>query len=339
VLSMAQTKYVYSIADDTLNAALSAASLSSEIQASSIVIALDYISSLGDVLDIYMKDALTAGDKTTLDSVVAAHTGVSPDGPATVVEFEKKTATQKLPIVATHKPEGTDFSKTSHDWSDCTTWFNDSTRVTGETPTLDTGTTYDLANSNIIDLVSGKVSDEDGFSSAYIVKLYDDAVEIDSGDYTVDYVNGKVTLDSAPSGALTADYSYENGSTYLLKPDTGKVLFLEHAEIQFAGLTAMSQIEFQIWAYDPNDLPNKMLVKNKIYKNEKDILNSANLGQGKIQAFGALTNDVLVFPFNYVYLQPLKDSQGLEMRIKITNDSPYTAEFATATFYCISEDE
>jgi hypothetical protein len=237
------------------------------------------------------------------------------------------------------KSEGTDFSRASHDWTDPTTWYTDSVRVTGETPILDTGTTYLLANSNIINLVSGNVSDEDDFSADYLVKLYDGGTEIDSDDYTVNYAAGSVTLDNAPSGALTADYSYENGSTYVLKPDAGKVLFLEHAEVQFAGVTQLQPMEFQIWAYNPYDLPNKVQVKSKLYKNGRDILNSANLGQGKIETFGELQNDTLVFPFNYVYLQPLKDSQGLEMRVKITNDTPLTGEFATVTFYCISEDE
>lgn len=74
---MPQTKYTYSVATDTANAALAADSLKQEYENSSIVTALDYISSLGDVLDIYTKDALSTGDKTTLDSVIAAHTGVA----------------------------------------------------------------------------------------------------------------------------------------------------------------------------------------------------------------------------------------------------------------------
>lgn len=77
---MAQTKYTYSIATDTANAALASDALKSEYEASSIVTALDYITALGDVLDIYCKDALSAGDKTTLDGLVTAHTGVGLSG-------------------------------------------------------------------------------------------------------------------------------------------------------------------------------------------------------------------------------------------------------------------
>lgn len=87
---MAQTKYTYSIAADTANAALSLDALKQEYEDSSIVTALDYITSLGDVLDIYTKDALSTGDKTTLDSVVSAHTGVALDPDPTAVKVKQE---------------------------------------------------------------------------------------------------------------------------------------------------------------------------------------------------------------------------------------------------------
>jgi hypothetical protein len=73
---MAATKYTYSVSGDTADGKVAPDSLANEIQASSIVTALDYISVNGDVLDIWFKDALSGGDETTLTAVVAAHTGV-----------------------------------------------------------------------------------------------------------------------------------------------------------------------------------------------------------------------------------------------------------------------
>lgn len=73
---MADTKYTYSIATDTANAKLAADSLAKEIQDSAIITALSNVTALGDVLDVAMKAALTTGDKTILDGVVTAHTGV-----------------------------------------------------------------------------------------------------------------------------------------------------------------------------------------------------------------------------------------------------------------------
>lgn len=74
------TTYDYSVTADTLNGAVSLSALEVAIRASSIVTALD--GSYTDKatkpeprLHIVFKDALSAGDKTTLDGLVAAHDG------------------------------------------------------------------------------------------------------------------------------------------------------------------------------------------------------------------------------------------------------------------------
>lgn len=74
---MAETKYTYSIATDTANALLASDSLEKSIRESAILHALASVVSLGDVLDISFRDAISAGDKTTLDGLVSAHTGVA----------------------------------------------------------------------------------------------------------------------------------------------------------------------------------------------------------------------------------------------------------------------
>ncbi len=67
---MASTKYTYSIAVDTLNAAVQSDGLTDDIEASAIVQVLERIETLADVLDIWFDNPVT---KATLDSVVAAH--------------------------------------------------------------------------------------------------------------------------------------------------------------------------------------------------------------------------------------------------------------------------
>lgn len=47
--------------------------LSQEVVASGIVTVLDHMNLTGTALDIIFKDAISSGDKTTLDAVVAAH--------------------------------------------------------------------------------------------------------------------------------------------------------------------------------------------------------------------------------------------------------------------------
>ena len=72
---MTATKYTYSISGDTLNGIVDSSRLTQDIQSAAITIALDRIDTSGDVLDIWFKTAITEGEETVLDAVVAAHTG------------------------------------------------------------------------------------------------------------------------------------------------------------------------------------------------------------------------------------------------------------------------
>ena len=54
---------------------VNAGRLSTEIQASTITVAIDYINVSGANVDIYMKATLSSGEEDLLDSIVAAHTG------------------------------------------------------------------------------------------------------------------------------------------------------------------------------------------------------------------------------------------------------------------------
>lgn len=72
---MASTKYTYSIQNDFPNHAVASDRLLSEIRASAIITAVDYINTSGDDCDIWFKDALSAGDETILDGLVAIHSG------------------------------------------------------------------------------------------------------------------------------------------------------------------------------------------------------------------------------------------------------------------------
>jgi hypothetical protein len=71
------TKYSFSIIDDSLNNAVNIGSLSSEIIASDITIALDYINKSGDDCDVWFKADLSSPEQTTLSEMLAAHTGVA----------------------------------------------------------------------------------------------------------------------------------------------------------------------------------------------------------------------------------------------------------------------
>ncbi len=72
---MAATKYTYSISSDFPNQKEDTDRLTQEIADSAIVTALDYIDTAGDDCDIWFVDALSGGDQTTLDTIVANHSG------------------------------------------------------------------------------------------------------------------------------------------------------------------------------------------------------------------------------------------------------------------------
>lgn len=242
------------------------------------------------------------------------------------------------PIQAIGKPSGQDFKAiVSHDFSNQTSWYTESTRVSGETLSGSGTGPYTSAHDNWIDLTSGLVPREDEILSTYAAKIYDNGSEVTSG-ITVDYAAGTVTFDSAPTGPVTADYSYEDGSTWTLAPESGKVMSLEHAELDFTLDVSFNIVYFEIWAYNPADLPNKMMVEQVIYKGMKDILKIANDVQ-VVPAIGEITEQTLRAVFDYASTIDLKDSLGMELRIRTKDDAVMTGEFGSITLYTVSKDE
>ena len=301
-----------------------------------------YLLNYGDYESSIMKDGSDNSAQTDFETNYKNSANKSP---IQNIDIHKTTSIQKVPIVSIQKPEGSSGSIATHDWCDKTTWYNKSTRVTGEEMTVvpDTdGLQYSSAHDYWIDLCHGRKSDEDEISSTYLAKIYDNAVLLtEDEDYEINYSTGVVTFESLPTGPVTCDYSYAGESTFVLKPDSGKVLLIEHAELQFSTDVNLngSYIDFEIWVYNPYDLPNKVMYKRKRYKNIKDILNSANLGQGTIPAICGMNNPVVVLPFNYVTVTPLQSSVGAELRIRINGDQPFSGEFSTCTFYVTSMTE
>lgn len=98
---MSATKYTYSISTDFPNAKVESTRLTQEIQASAIVTALDRIDTAGDVCDIWFKDALSGGDQTILNGLVAAHSGAAIDPGTQHVELYTASG---LPVPAA--PDG-----------------------------------------------------------------------------------------------------------------------------------------------------------------------------------------------------------------------------------------
>lgn len=85
------TNYTFSINTDTLNQKVDSDSLSLEIRNSSISIALDFISTDGDVLIARFRDVLSEQDETILNSIIAAHEGNKVSEPVPTVKIAAET--------------------------------------------------------------------------------------------------------------------------------------------------------------------------------------------------------------------------------------------------------
>lgn len=258
------------------------------------------------------------------------------------VDLVKKSPITGRPEFIAVEAEGNGEALCTHNFMDKCTWYEESVRIIAESPVLDTGKIYDLAKDGIIDSSHGRITFEDENNAAQLFYAYDAGVElVQDTDYTVDFELGKVTVDASYTltGALTVDYSYANGSTYTMKPATGKTLSIKDAEIQFSSDLSMEPIAFEIWAYDPNDLPNKTMVYSRKYKNIRDIINVARQGKGQIEACDVLTLPTYVFPFSYDRKIALEASKGMELRVRIINNIEMGGQYGTMTFYVIEEDE
>lgn len=93
------TTYTYSISTAFPNHKVSTDRLTLEIQTSTIITALDSITTVGDNCNILFKDVLSGGDQTTLNAIVAAHTGAAlPGGSQAVQQFSLAVGQQNQPL-------------------------------------------------------------------------------------------------------------------------------------------------------------------------------------------------------------------------------------------------
>lgn len=245
----------------------------------------------------------------------------------------------------------------SHNWCDPTTWYTQSVRVEGETLTdSGDGQTFDSLNSNWIDLTHGKIYRENLIAASYVpVVKVDGVVKTEraawadsGGDFSINYTTGKVTFFESQSGkVVTVDYSYENGSLFVVTPTAGKRLWIEYSEVQFSkDIEINADTHFQPWAYSPTGVPAP---PDKIpaaypttYRSLDNYIEEANGCYPEIPVMGGprgFSSPRITFPFKYQTIKELRSSYGVEIRVWLEGDLPFGGEYGTATFYCTSYDE
>ena len=265
--------------------------------------------------------------------------------------------------VAIYKAEGSSATRTTHDFCDKCTWYSKAEHVVSKTLIFDSGLTYLTGDTHLIDATHGKIYGENSLTSnnqhykvnlgqglpdgrIYPIKVYDNGILlVEDVDYSVDYRAGSITLDGGftPSGALTADYYKATTAEYILQPYPGKIMTIEHSELQLSVDCNMNRsITFEVWVYHPDQItyPGVKIPYSMItYNNIKDMLNACNRGTGKFPAMSGLVNDVVVLPFDYATSKPFRSSLGAELRVTMDGTDEISGEWATATFYITSGDE
>lgn len=375
---MPSVKYTYSIQNDTLNGLISSDRLSSEIRGSSIITALDYIGTVGDICDIWFKASLSGGDEIILTGLVNNHNGTPlPDNEIKHVELhESKTQDGRL-RVAYEKSSGTSFNFYSHDWCDKTTWYQKSTMVVDEiaSPNIDF-TQYTLVNQKIIDTYHGKLTQEDFLvdsnNNSYrvivkvnnVTKIEQDPHTGSGGDYTINYNTGIITFLSAltVNDEVKVTYHYsgnsDGNSTFTIKPLQGKKLVIDIAEIQFSkDISPSDTIIYQPYGYvdvfapqllQSNGGPYPSLTQIPlgnpfVYKGIKDFLNDSFKAYPTYPIMGSgwrgISQESTIFEWDYTRQKELISSYGMEIRCRLQHDVPFGGTFGTVTFYCSSVDE
>lgn len=262
-----------------------------------------------------------------------------------------------VPLFAPSPRTGTELITTTHNLADPTTWYTTSERVEDATLT-DSGDGLTFESGEVwIDLTHGKLFDEDAIvadvAHGFEVVVKVNGVEkterapfaTSGGDFVVDYRNGKVTFASSQAGAtVTATFSKMVDSVFALVPLSGKRIDIEEVEAQFSSDVEMNDsIVFEVWAYNPADLPNKVRVDRTRYKTFKNFIDEALGSYPVIPAIGGPSNrgalhPIYGFPFRYGTIRSLSSAMGIELRVRLENDVPFGGEHATATFYTTVRD-
>lgn len=248
-------------------------------------------------------------------------------------------------------PEGKRLDTIGINFCDPRTWYQEAVQVTDETLSdSGDGLTFVPATSRVwIDVSHGRLSDEH-LLSAYLpvmevddVEMVEDSPEENDNDYTIDYMTGAVTFNSSQSGktVVAKSYWYENGSTFTLKPDSGKILTITSVEVQFSkDIELTDSCVFQPYVIGfPYGDP-------KIYKTMQDYINEAEGSYPEIPQMGGsswrgMSQPVHIFrwPYKERAITELKSSLQMEIRVFLQNNTHFDGSGAIPTFYGKSEDE
>ena len=268
---------------------------------------------------------------------------------------------------ASEPRSGTEVVYATHNYSDKTTWFEESVRVDGEVATDDgAGTTWSLVNAFVIDTVHGKTFDEAQYvldqqaenpsdPHGYAVVVRVDAVlqtarapfATSGGDYEVNYVTGKIVFFVSKAGqAVTVDYSYAAGSMFLIHPDDGTDIDIEGAKASWSDNLVMNDaVLFEVWGYAAVFAPQlglppgtKIPIQTTSYMTLTQLTAEAiAFYPFAVAATGGargVSSPRHAVEFRYGTIRRLLSAAGIELRVRLENDIAMGGDFTASTFYC-----
>lgn len=298
-----------------------------------------------------------AGDPTHSISNITVIDEVSSHDVKIVADTTKRLDTEGNSAVTIQPRIATGTTIVSHNFGDPCTWYQGSIEIVNEVLTPKTSGsfyTYKMSKEYIIDIEHGRITFDEKVDPKYKVKIFVNGVQQTSG-FSINYEDGEVTFQNSltASDEVKASYWYANESTFTLAPLPGKKLKVENVESQFTEdvkLNGTSEIWFEEWGYDPNNLPNKMMYRRIKYKNIAQFIDeSNNRYSAEIKPIDNITKPMHIFVWNYPAARVMEYTKGAEVRIRVydlasnsfnkplKNTGNTRLERATVTFYCISE--
>lgn len=264
--------------------------------------------------------------------------------------------------------EGSRKTVISHRWNDPTTWAENAVKHVDQLATGGAASVYQLPHTNIINCKHGKlwaeeqIADEkhikvEADNGAGWIELTEEDFHTGNGDYTVNYEAGTINYNAGTN--VRATYYAAGSSLFTIKPTAGKALLIKSAEVQFAADTEMSDtVIFETFGYvdvfapqyldtadPPGPHPSGTLIPiNKtMYKTLHQFVDESNGSNPTIPAIGGakrgISSPITVFPWEYAAALPISSAAGMEVRVYLEHDAPFGGSYATATFYCLSENE
>lgn len=237
----------------------------------------------------------------------------------------------------------------SHNFADKTTWWQKSVRVQNQTLTQISTYVWTGNHTYIIDLVHGKLTNEDdvvcspeaicpidhgitfpnGHDLVPTVKDYlgNILTRVDtapaSGQYSIDYITGNFTFGNDwTANPPTASYHYATTSQYDMTAYPNKLYKVGYTEVNIRNIDWNKTFYFEV-------VVNGVVVARRIYKSESDII-SASVGAP--EQWGEWT--VLAWPYDRSESSAedvrivIKSSANMSIRLRLKDDVPYVKKDA-----------